>query len=146
MTSKTMAIVGIGAWALLMASASVGQAEPIKLKADLSALQETPPNTSKGVGTLTGTFDPATRVLSYDVTYSDLTGPATAAHFHAPAPVGKSSGVEIPIKASVTSPIKGEATLDTDQARNLTDGMTYFNIHTALNKAGEIRGQVMTLR
>ena len=146
MTFKTMAMMGAGASALLMAGLSPGRAEPIKIKADLSALQETPPNSSKATGSLTGTFDPATKVLTYDVTYSDLTGPATAAHFHAPAPVGKSSGVEIPIKASIASPIKGTATLDTDQARNLTDGMTYFNIHTALNKAGEIRGQVMTLK
>ena len=146
MTLKMIALVGIGTAGLLMASLTASRAEPIKIKADLSALQETPPNSSKGTGTLTGTFDPATKVLTYDVSYADLTGPATAAHFHAPAPAGKSSGVEIPIKTSIASPIKGTATLDTDQARNLTDGMTYFNIHTVLNNGGEIRGQVTTLR
>lgn len=118
-------------------------AQPLSVQAQLAANAETPPNASKGTGKLTGTFDPESRKLSYDVTYSDLTGPATMAHFHAPAPVGKTSGVEIPIKGSVASPIKGEATLTTDQARNLTEGMTYFNIHTDANKAGEIRGQVV---
>ena len=119
------------------------QAAPMTVKADLTSGAETPPNTSKGMGTLTGTYDPSSKKLTYDITYSDLTGPATAAHFHAPAPVGKPAGIEIPIKGSVTSPIKGEATLTADQAKNLTDGMTYFNVHTAANKMGEIRGQVM---
>ena len=32
--------------------------------------------------------------------------------------------------------------LPEDQAKNLTDGMTYFNVHTDKNPKGEIRGQV----
>ena len=92
---------------------------------------------------LEGTYDPATKMLSWTVTYDGLTGPATMAHFHAPAPEGKAAPVEVPIKGSVDSPIKGEATLTDAQVKNLTDGMTYFNVHTAKNKGGEIRGQVM---
>ena len=131
---------------MLFATATVADAAPMKVSATLSAQSETPPNTSKGTGTLSGEYDPATKKLTYGVTYSDLTGPATAAHFHAPAPVGKSSGVEIPIKGSIASPMKGEAILSDAEARNLTDGMTYFNIHTAINKAGEIRGQVVVAK
>lgn len=41
------------------------------------------------------------------------------------------------------SPIKGEVTLNETDAKNLTDGMTYFNIHTQKNPKGELRGQVM---
>ena len=92
---------------------------------------------------LEGTYDPATKKLTWDVTYSGLTGPATMAHFHAPAPVGKPAGVEIPIKGTVASPIKGEMTLTEVEAKNLTDGMTYFNVHTQKNPKGELRGQVM---
>ena len=121
-------------------------AAPMKVTATLSGASETPPNGTKGTGVLSGNYDPATKKLTYDVTYSGLTGPATMAHFHAPAPVGKASGVEIPIKGSVESPIKGEATLTDVEAKNLTDGMTYFNVHTAANKAGEIRGQVMVAK
>lgn len=132
--------------AALMLAASAASADPLKVQAQLAANAESPPNTSKGKGELTGTFDPASRKLSYDVTYEDLTGPATAAHFHAPAPVGKNAGVEVPVKGELKSPIKGEATLTTDEARNLTDGMTYFNIHTAANKGGEIRGQVLVAK
>ncbi len=139
---KAMLHVALAGTALL-AGASALLAAPMNIKGELTSSAETPPNSSKGTGTLVGNYDPATRKLTYSVDYAGLTGPATAAHFHAPAPVGKAAGVEIPVKGEVASPIKGEATLTDEQAKNLTDGMTYFNIHTAANKGGEIRGQVM---
>ena len=43
----------------------------------------------------------------------------------------------------MVSPLKGEATLTDAQAADLAAGKWYFNIHTAANKGGEIRGQVM---
>src|SRR6266851_816002 len=46
-------------------------------------------------------------------------------------------------KGSGASPIKGSATLTDAQAADLTAGRWYFNIHTAANKGGEIRGQVV---
>ena len=131
------------AGAALLAGTSAVLAAPMNIKGELTSSAETPPNDSKGTGTLTGNYDPATKMLTYSVNYAGLTGPATAAHFHAPAPVGKAAGVEIPIKGELATPIKGQATLTDEQAKNLTDGMTYFNIHTAANKGGEIRGQVM---
>ncbi len=129
--------------AILAMPLAAAQAATETVKAELTSNAETPPNGSKGTGSLTGTYDPSDRKLTYTVTYADLTGPATMAHFHAPAPVGKSAGVEVPIKGSVASPIKGEVTLNEVDAKNLTDGMTYFNIHTQANPKGEIRGQVM---
>ena len=128
--------------ALLAVPLAAANAATETVMATLSSGAETPPNDSKGMGTLTGTYDPSSRKLTYDVTYEKLTGPATMAHFHAPAPSGKSAGVEVPIKGSVSSPITGQVTLTEDQAKNLTDGMTYFNVHTDKNPKGEIRGQV----
>ncbi len=131
------------ATAILAMPLAAAHAATENVKAELTSNAETPPNGSKGTGSLTGTYDPSDRKLTYDVTYEALTGPATMAHFHAPAPAGKSAGVEVPIKGSVASPIKGEVTLNEVDAKNLTDGMTYFNIHTQANPKGEIRGQVM---
>ena len=45
--------------------------------------------------------------------------------------------------ARLVSPLKGEATLTDAQAADLAAGKWYFNVHTAANKGGEIRGQVM---
>ena len=49
----------------------------------------------------------------------------------------------VPITGSLDSPIKGSAKLTDEQAKALTDGMMYFNVHTAAHKGGEIRGQLM---
>lgn len=128
---------------LIAAGLTGAGAETLKFMAKLDAASETPPTDSKGAGALEAEFDTATKQLTYTVTYSGLTGPATMAHFHGPAPVGKSAGVLVPVAGVVESPIKGSATLTDEQAKALMEGMVYFNIHTAANKPGEIRGQLM---
>jgi hypothetical protein len=120
------------------------RAETIKLKATLDAATEVPPKTSSGTGTVTATLDTATELFTYHIEFKDLTGPATAAHFHGPAAVGANARPQVPIKMDpVTSPIDGTATLTADQAKDLLDGKWYFNVHTAANPGGEIRGQVV---
>ncbi len=122
---------------------SPASAQMVKYMATISPATEVPPVTnSKATGTLSATFDPSTLSLTYEVAYVDLTGAATAAHFHGPAPAGKNAPVLIPISGDLKSPIKGSVTLTPDQAKALMNGDLYFNIHTALNKAGEMRGQV----
>jgi len=128
--------------ALSLAGLGAACADDVIYTAKLDGAAETPPNDSKGMGALDAHFDTATKVLSWTVTYSGLTGPATMAHFHGPAPEGKAAGVMVPIKDALASPIKGSATLTDDQARALTEGQVYFNIHTDAHKAGELRGQL----
>jgi hypothetical protein len=118
-------------------------AESVAFKADLKASNEVPPVESKGSGTLTATYDTASKSLNYTVNYSGLTGDATAAHFHGPAYAGQNAGVVVPVTGSAATPIKGSATLTDAQAADLMAGRWYFNIHTAANKGGEIRGQVV---
>jgi len=118
-------------------------ADMVKYKADLKASSEVPAVDSKGSGTLEATYDTASKKLTYTVNYKDLSGPATAAHFHGPADAKANAGVVVPVSGAVTSPIKGEATLTDAQAADLAAGKLYFNVHTAANKGGEIRGQVM---
>ena len=125
-----------------MATVVAPKAETILYKATLTGASETPPNDSKGAGTLAASFDTATKKLDWTIDYSGLTGPAVAAHFHGPAPVGKPAPVEVPLQSPLDSPMKGSATLTDAQAKDLTDGMMYFNIHTAEHKPGEIRGQL----
>jgi hypothetical protein len=142
MTIKFASAIAACAVSVLLLTGGTSVAEMLGVKADLKASSEVPPTSSSGTGSMTGSYDTASKALTYTVTYSGLTGPATMAHFHAPAAVGKNSSVEIPIKGDLASPIKGTATLTDEQAKNLMDGMTYFNIHTAANKGGEVRGQV----
>lgn len=138
MSNKTM----IAALALGAAIAFSGTAFAEKMKATLDGKAEVPPNASTGTGTADIDYDPATKKLSWKLTYSGLSGPATAAHFHGPAEAGKNGGVAVAIPNATSSPAEGSATLTDAQAADLTSGKYYVNVHTAANPGGEIRGQV----
>jgi len=129
------------ALALLLAFASPSFAETVKFKADLKGSSEVPPNQATGSGSVTASYDTASKVLTWDGSYSGLSGPATAAHFHGPAEPGKNAGVAVPITPA-TSPLHGTATLNDAQASDLMGGRWYVNIHTEANKGGELRGQL----
>jgi CHRD domain len=138
MSNKTMlATLALGA-----AVAFAGPAFADKMKATLDSKSQVPPNTSAGKGTAEIDYDAASKKLSWKLTYSGLSGPATAAHFHGPAEAGKNAGVAVPIANPNTSPVEGSATLTDAQAADLVAGKYYVNIHTAANPGGEIRGQV----
>jgi hypothetical protein len=128
--------------AFATAVAFAGPAFADKYKATLDAKSEVPPNASTATGTADIDYDPASKKLSWKVTYSGLTGPATAAHFHGPAEAGKNAGVAVAIPNAGKSPVEGSATLTDAQAADLTAGKYYVNIHTQANPGGEIRGQV----
>jgi hypothetical protein len=135
-------LAGLATVALLVAAATA-HAETQTYKATLTAANQVPPNASKGTGALTSTYDTTTKKFTWTVTYSGLSGPPTAAHFHGPAAAGANAGVVVPQKDGLASPMKGEATLTDAQAADLQAGKWYFNIHTDANKGGEIRGQAM---
>lgn len=137
MNKALFATLAVGA---AVAFASPASAE--KLKATLDGKSEVPATTSSGTGKADLDYDAATKKLSWKLTYSGLSGPATAAHFHGPAEAGKNAGVAIPIPGAANSPVEGSATLTDAQASDLLAGKLYVNIHTAANPGGEIRGQV----
>jgi hypothetical protein len=132
-----LATIALGAGVVL-----AGPAFAEKLKAVLDAKSEVPPNASTATGTADIDFDPATKKLTWKLTYSGLSGPATAAHFHGPAEVGKNASVAVPITNAGSSPVEGSATLTDAQAADMMAGRCYVNVHTAANPGGEIRGQV----
>ena len=125
----------------LLAAGAV-QAKTVHFTATLKGSQEVPANTSAGKGSVDATLDTATKTFTYTATYSGLTGPATAAHFHGPAAPGTNAKPSLPVTAG-PSPITGKATLTDAQIADLNAGLWYFNVHTAANPGGEIRGQVM---
>ena len=135
---------GLMAMAALSSQAAI--AAPVKYKAVLAAAAEVPATTSKGKGEADVTYDAATKKLTWTVMYSDLTGPATASHFHSPASPTENAKPTVPLSGDLKSPMKGEATLTDALAKDLTDGKMYFNIHTGANPGGEIRGQVVVAK
>jgi len=125
----------------VIALAIPAMAANVNLKADLKGSNEVPPTDSKGSGSVTATYDTASKKLSWKGTVSGLSGPATAAHFHA-GEAGKNGGVVVPIAGADKGSFEGSATLTDEQAADLMAGKWYVNVHTAANKAGELRGQV----
>lgn len=121
---------------------TVGHAQAEQMKFT-SMLAPGPGVTSSGKGSATATLDTATKVLTWDVDYSGLSGPATAAHIHGPADPGVNAQIVVPFTGNLGSPIKGSATLNDAQIQQLEAGKWYVNIHTEANKGGEIRGQLI---
>src|SRR5690242_12318436 len=133
-------IVSTLACTAAIALAAPALAETMNFKANLSPSEEVPPTNSKGSGSVTATYDTGSKKLSWKGSYSGLSGPATAAHFHS-GEAGKNGPVAVPITPA-TSPFEGSATLTDAQANDLLAGKLYVNVHTEANKGGEIRGQV----
>jgi len=130
------------ACAAALAFVCPAMAATLNMKADLKGASEVPPTDTKGTGSVTMTFDTASKKLTWKGTVSGLSGPATAAHFHGPAEAGKNAGVVVPIAGADKGSFEGSATLTDAQASDLQAGKWYVNVHTAANKAGEVRGQV----
>lgn len=128
--------------AALALAAGAAQAETVKFMATLSGASEVPANTETGKGMAMATLDTVSKAFTYDVTYSGLTGPATAAHFHGPALPGANAGPTVPLSPAA-SPIKGTATLTDAQIADLMAGKWYVNVHSMAHPGGELRGQVM---
>jgi len=120
----------------------VARADQINFKADLNGATEVPPVTTAGKGSATASLNTATKMLTWTVDYSGMSGPVTAAHIHGPAATGANAGVLVSLGTNLASPIKGTATLTDAQISDLEAGQTYINLHTAENKGGEIRGQL----
>lgn len=122
----------------------IATAAPITFKVELSGTEQVPPLTNVSKGTAVLIWDPSTRVVTWDITDSGMTGPVTMAHFHN-GPEGKNGPVVIWLsKKDQATPnaIKGEATLTPEQAKQFEAGDWYINVHTKDHPAGEIRGQV----
>jgi hypothetical protein len=149
---KSLAATSVVMGALLVVLAVAGlagaraEATQIQLRTALTAAQEVPPPTGD-VSAARGTFTArvarsgADAVLTWQLTFSGLTGAAGAAHLHTGA-TGASGPVVVPLCGPCESPASGTATLTPAVLQAVLAGGVYANVHTAANAPGEIRGQV----
>ena len=90
------------------------------------------------------TLDPVAKVISGSITTSNVVN-ATAAHIH-DGDVGVAGPVVVGLVQSQSTPgmwsVPANSVLTDAQIARLQAGGYYVNVHTTLNPAGEIRGQL----
>ena len=153
MNSLRFRMVGVTGMAVVAAALvacggmmpSADNSNMVAFTTQLRGANEVPPVASAGTGQVDAVLNKDTNLLRWKLSYANLTGPASAGHFHGPAAVGANAGVVLPFPGQISSPMEGSATLTAAQVADLMAGRWYANIHTAAHPGGEIRGQ-MTMR
>lgn len=138
--------------AMLVLGLAACESEEV-FNAELNGANEAPdPVTTNATGTATFTLIDAT-TLTYDLTVSDIDS-VTAAHIHVGA-AGQPGGVIVPLFGGPTTGLDFTGSLASGtitEATGMTfdslmtrmrNGSLYANVHTQVNKGGEIRGQIV---
>ena len=142
---KLVVVFAAGAvCAMALAALSAAATRSTVWTATLTAAQEVPKQVVKNTaasGTFKGTL--SGNKLTWTLTFSKLTGAATAAHIHMAA-MGASGNVVVPLCAgsACKSPVKGTATISASLQAAFKKHDLYVNVHTVKNPNGEIRGQL----
>ncbi|MEO5674710.1 MAG: CHRD domain-containing protein [Chitinophagales bacterium] len=107
--------------------------------------QEVPAVSTTALGVGSVKLNAAMDSLFYVVVSDGLTDTATGAHFHLGA-LGVAGGVVIDVTPDISgnsiTGVVSDTLITPSFIRDLLSGKIYFNIHTAANPGGEIRGQV----
>jgi hypothetical protein len=114
-------------------------------KAILRGGNERPPVATHGTGTAQVNADPATKVISWRVTFHRLSSPAVDAYVRCAARVGaKGAGIAVRLGSGsdLQGPLTGTGRLTAAQFADLQDGRCWVNIATAAHRAGEISGRL----
>jgi CHRD domain len=124
------------------------QATSIQIQTVLNAGQEVPSPTgavsnAAGAFSATVTKSDTGGTVSWQLSFTGLTGNAIAAHIHTGA-VGTPGPVVLALCGPCTSPASGTGTLPQAALDAVQAGTAYVNVHTPTNAAGEIRGQLAT--
>jgi len=130
----------------------------------ITGAQEIPVSTSAALGTLDVFYTRETRILSYTVNWSGLSGPVTAMHIHGKGPVGYYATPAAPYQVVIgsggifaagsaygaTGKVSGTLLVDgvSIKEEDLLSGQYYLHIHTATagystDPRGEIRAQIV---
>ena len=111
----------------------------VALTTTLSGANEVPAVTSTATGSVTGTFNKTTKMLSVTITYAEMT--PTFWHIHKGAE-GATGGIVFNFGKDFKSPFTYTKTLTMDQETDLLAGLYYVNLHSAKAPGGEIRGNL----
>lgn len=98
---------------------------------------------SNAKGRLTANYSPSRRLLSWQLSYGNLSGPITWAEFRGPDIEGADSAI-VSINTQIEgNPHPGGATLTDQQAADLVAGRWFVVIKTEKYPGGELKGAVI---
>ena len=143
MTKKILSVFVASAVLLFAQSSS---ASTVDLVANMDCAQA-----SAGAGTCsaggTGTglallaYDDVSNLLSWNITWSGLSGTASNLFMQGPALPNQNGGVRVAV-GIVSNPAIGSAILSEALEAELLSGLWYVNLYTSNFGGGEIRGQI----
>ena len=136
-----LALVAIGFVGTLRPAPAHATTFQLIANVERAQAQSTCPGSSGATGAAFVTYDDVSNLLTWNITFSGLSGAPNAAHFHGPAAKGVDAGIQVTI-GDLTSPSEGSATITETQEGQLLAGLWYVNYHTAMCPGGETRGQV----
>jgi CHRD domain len=159
--------------AALILPMPAANAIPIPFGGILSGANEVPPISSPGAGSAVVVLDSTAQTIQIIASFFGLSSPDTAAHIHCCAPLGTNVGVATTIPAFAGFPLGvtqgtylsplfsladpsfynpafitmqgGLANAASALTAGITDGQSYFNLHTVNFPGGEIRSQLLPL-
>ena len=96
-----------------------------------------------GSGTGLGlfTYDDVTNLLSWEISWSGLSGTPTVQHLHGAANPDQNAGVRVNIGVA-GNPVIGSTVITEAYETELLSGLWYVNLHSDAFNGGEIRGQI----
>ena len=109
----------------------------------LSGASEVPSVNTPATGTAAITLDASDNV-TVTGTFTGLTADVTAAHIHGPASATMTADIilDLTVTPGRAGTVSGGGQLTATEASAMRSGMTYINIHSSTNTAGEIRAQI----
>ena len=123
-----------------------GESEQYTVDGPGNGAQVVPANSSTGTAVLAGDYNSSNNTLSCILNWSGLSGPPTAIHIHGPAAVGRNNiyqFVLVKVPAVASGVMSFESVFTEAQEGSLISNAFYYDIHTAANPNGEIRGQII---
>jgi len=132
-------------------SAWAGSDSIITVKATLTGAQEVPPQAVKVVagasGQFVGTLKRTSKGyrLTWTLKFNRLSGPATSGFLHR-GRRGKYGAALFHLCSPCSSGAHGSAYASPWEVNLMLSGLTYVNVRTSKNPAGEIRGQIASTK
>jgi CHRD domain/Secretion system C-terminal sorting domain len=109
--------------------------------ARLNGANEVPANTAIGKGLITAVV--VGNEVTINAVFDSLTGPVTACHFHKGSRTTTGSSITNYVTSVRGNRLYLKTTLTNAQISDMMEDSIYFNVHTAANTGGEIRGQMV---